>query len=168
MAQGRLPMAGTTAAMLLVLLLNSWAADAARMRLLQQRDQVRILALGDSITEGAVPSKNYNHPYTLELERQLRKAWPNTRIQIDNEGELTLGLPLHPCCGVVQEPLLCYCTLAVSTLLELHLLPSCRPSFSAAGRKAHVCWLCGMLTLKAVQLCAKPSQVCKHVPLADV
>jgi hypothetical protein len=73
------------AAVLLALLCSSWAAEAAR--LLRQENEIRILAIGDSITEGSVPSKNMNHPYTIELEQQLRKLRPNARIVIDNEGE---------------------------------------------------------------------------------
>lgn len=30
-----------------------------------------VLGIGDSITQGAVPSKNLNHPYTLRLEKVL-------------------------------------------------------------------------------------------------
>lgn len=30
-----------------------------------------VLAIGDSITQGAVPSKNLNHPYTINLEKVL-------------------------------------------------------------------------------------------------
>lgn len=77
--------AAYTAAVLLALLCSSWAADAAR--LLRQDTDIRILAIGDSITEGSVPSKNTNHPYTIQLEQQLRKMRPNARITIDNEGE---------------------------------------------------------------------------------
>jgi hypothetical protein len=77
--------AAHTAAVLLALLCSSWAVDAAR--LLRQDTDVRILAIGDSITEGSVPSKNLNHPYTIQLEQQLRKLRPNARITIDNEGE---------------------------------------------------------------------------------
>ncbi|WIA15985.1 hypothetical protein OEZ85_012724 [Tetradesmus obliquus] len=76
--------AAYTAAVLLALLCSSWAVDAAR--LLRQDTDIRILAIGDSITEGSVPSKNTNHPYTIQLEQQLRKLRPNARITIDNEG----------------------------------------------------------------------------------
>jgi hypothetical protein len=30
-----------------------------------------VLAIGDSITQGSVPSKNLNHPYTINLEKVL-------------------------------------------------------------------------------------------------
>jgi hypothetical protein len=69
-------------------LCSSWAADAAR--LLRQDNDIRILAIGDSITEGAVPSKNLNHPYTIQLEQHLRKMRPNARITVDNEGRKDL------------------------------------------------------------------------------
>lgn len=35
--------------------------------------QFNLLAAGDSITQGSVPSKNYNHPYTIKLKELLRK-----------------------------------------------------------------------------------------------
>jgi hypothetical protein len=77
--------AAQAAAVLLALLCSSWAADASR--LLRQDNEIRILAIGDSITEGSVPSKNMNHPYTIQLEQYLRKLRPNARVMIDNEGE---------------------------------------------------------------------------------
>lgn len=70
--------------LLLAVSCSSWA-DAARV--LRQDDEIRILAIGDSITEGAVPSKSMNHPYTIQLEQYLRKLRPNTRVTIDNQGE---------------------------------------------------------------------------------
>jgi hypothetical protein len=33
---------------------------------------LRVLALGDSITQGSVPSENVNHPYTLQLQKRLQ------------------------------------------------------------------------------------------------
>jgi hypothetical protein len=30
-----------------------------------------VLAIGDSITQGSVPSKNLNHPYTIRLKEVL-------------------------------------------------------------------------------------------------
>ncbi|KIZ01719.1 hypothetical protein MNEG_6244 [Monoraphidium neglectum] len=33
---------------------------------------LRVLALGDSITQGSVPSENANHPYTLQLQKRLQ------------------------------------------------------------------------------------------------
>lgn len=32
-----------------------------------------VLAAGDSITQGSVPSKNYNHPYTIRMEQVLEQ-----------------------------------------------------------------------------------------------
>eukprot|EP00879_Flechtneria_rotunda_P029938 GHRR01032405.1.p1 GENE.GHRR01032405.1~~GHRR01032405.1.p1 ORF type:complete len:206 (+),score=50.97 GHRR01032405.1:319-936(+) len=48
------------------------------------RQQLRILAIGDSITEGAVAGRS-NHPYTWELENQLRKKL-GAKIVVDNRG----------------------------------------------------------------------------------
>lgn len=48
---------------------------------------IRILAIGDSITEGSVPSKGYNHPYTNQLKSLLQQRYPGTNIIIDNKGE---------------------------------------------------------------------------------
>lgn len=33
-----------------------------------------VLAIGDSITQGSVPSKNLNHPYTIKLQEVLEPA----------------------------------------------------------------------------------------------
>lgn len=33
--------------------------------------QLAVLAAGDSITQGSVPSKNFNHPYTIKMEQVL-------------------------------------------------------------------------------------------------
>lgn len=37
-----------------------------------QAPPVRVLAFGDSLTNGAVPSRNANHPYALKLGEVLR------------------------------------------------------------------------------------------------
>eukprot|EP00882_Tetradesmus_deserticola_P003561 GHRQ01003769.1.p1 GENE.GHRQ01003769.1~~GHRQ01003769.1.p1 ORF type:complete len:259 (+),score=73.90 GHRQ01003769.1:351-1127(+) len=76
--------AAQAAALLLTLLCSSWAADAARP--MQKDVEIRILAIGDSITEGVVPSKNIKHPYTIQLKQHLRKLRPNARITIKNQG----------------------------------------------------------------------------------
>jgi hypothetical protein len=33
-----------------------------------------VLAAGDSITQGSVPSKNLNHPYTIKMEQLLEAS----------------------------------------------------------------------------------------------
>lgn len=43
---------------------------------------LRILALGDSITQGSVPSANQNHPYTIELKKRLARARLGRRVDI--------------------------------------------------------------------------------------
>jgi hypothetical protein len=37
-----------------------------------------VLAIGDSITQGSVPSKNLNHPYTIRMEKDLESL-----LQVD-------------------------------------------------------------------------------------
>lgn len=46
----------------------------------------RMLAVGDSITEGVVPSKGVNHPYTIQLKSLLQQKLPCCTIAIDNGG----------------------------------------------------------------------------------
>ncbi|GBF89342.1 hypothetical protein Rsub_02219 [Raphidocelis subcapitata] len=47
---------------------------------------IRLLALGDSITMGSVPSANQNHPYTIELERRLREKLGTGKVTVTNAG----------------------------------------------------------------------------------
>lgn len=46
----------------------------------------RLLAVGDSRTEGVVPSKGLNHPYTGELVRLLKQKLPCCTVTVDNAG----------------------------------------------------------------------------------
>jgi lysophospholipase L1-like esterase len=48
-------------------------------------DTIRILALGDSITQGSVPSKNENHPYTIQLEQRIAAA-TGKKVEMVNAG----------------------------------------------------------------------------------
>jgi lysophospholipase L1-like esterase len=48
-------------------------------------DTIRILALGDSITQGSVPSKNENHPYTEQLQKRVEAA-TGKKVEIVNAG----------------------------------------------------------------------------------
>lgn len=41
-----------------------------------------------------MPSKGYNHPYTIEMKQQLEEDIKGTRIIVDNEGKLA---QLHAC-----------------------------------------------------------------------
>lgn len=46
----------------------------------QRRASFHVLAAGDSITQGSVPSRGFNYPYTIKLEELLRKKLgPRTR-----------------------------------------------------------------------------------------
>lgn len=55
-----------------------------------QMSELRILAIGDSITQGSVPSKGANHPYTIQLKNLLQSKYPGYNIVIDNKGERVL------------------------------------------------------------------------------
>jgi len=44
-----------------------------------------VLAIGDSITQGSVPSKNLNHPYTIKLQQVLEPAL-QTRVRAVDAG----------------------------------------------------------------------------------
>ena len=57
---------------------QSGSASAARGR------PLRVIAIGDSITQGSVPSANDNHPYTLELTRRLEEAKLARKVDVDN------------------------------------------------------------------------------------
>lgn len=72
------------AGVLAVLLALSWAAPGLAGR--AQLGELKILAIGDSITEGSVPSRGFNHPYTIQLQNILRSKFPSTNIVIDNQG----------------------------------------------------------------------------------
>lgn len=50
--------------------------------------QLRILALGDSITEGAVAMKDGVglHPYTWTMQQQLEAGLAGTQVYVQNEG----------------------------------------------------------------------------------
>lgn len=42
-----------------------------------QQCAFRVLAIGDSLTKGAVPSKQLNHPYSLRLQALLDRKFKN-------------------------------------------------------------------------------------------
>jgi hypothetical protein len=50
-----------------------------------QQCPFRVLAIGDSLTKGAVPSKQLNHPYAIRLQQLLNtkfrnRATPNVTV----------------------------------------------------------------------------------------
>jgi hypothetical protein len=50
-----------------------------------QQCRFRVLAIGDSLTKGAVPSKQLNHPYSIRLQQLLNtkfrnRATPNVTV----------------------------------------------------------------------------------------
>jgi hypothetical protein len=46
----------------------------------ERRSSFHVLAAGDSITQGSVPSRGFNYPYAIKLEELLRKKLgPRTR-----------------------------------------------------------------------------------------
>lgn len=47
--------------------------------------QLTVLAAGDSITQGSVPSKNFNHPYTIKME-QVLEAGQQTDVRAVDAG----------------------------------------------------------------------------------
>lgn len=48
---------------------------------------LQILAVGDSITQGAVPSKGISQPYSLAMERALKQRYPCCKLQTTVAGE---------------------------------------------------------------------------------
>jgi hypothetical protein len=86
-----------------LLCLAAATAHAARL----QRTSLRVLAIGDSITEGSVPSKNTNHPYTDEMAVQLRRKMPGVRVTVDNKGAhlpAQPGAPMAAATATIQQP----------------------------------------------------------------
>lgn len=82
MAQMQQTRSSTAALLLTVFVLGLAAVDARRA----QMGELRILAIGDSITQGSVPSKGANHPYTIKLQQILQSRYPSMNIVIDNQG----------------------------------------------------------------------------------
>jgi lysophospholipase L1-like esterase len=62
---------------------------------------VRLIAFGDSLTEGFDPAGYFGrpmHPYTDALQRLLEERWPDVRFEITNygkSGELAENMPLR-------------------------------------------------------------------------
>jgi len=73
----------TAAALMAVFVLGCFTAVDARAT---QMGELRILAVGDSITQGSVPSKGANHPYTIQLKNILQSKYSGMNIVIDNQG----------------------------------------------------------------------------------
>jgi hypothetical protein len=48
---------------------------------------VRVLALGDSLTNGAVPSLNMNSPYTAKLGQLMQSELSGRKVEIKTVGE---------------------------------------------------------------------------------
>lgn len=80
------------AAVLAVFLLGCFASVQARVN---QMGELKILAIGDSITQGSVPSKGANHPYTIQLKNILQSKYPGMNIVIDNQGMERLSVVLQ-------------------------------------------------------------------------
>lgn len=72
--------------MLAVFLLGCSCLASVQARVLSQSGELKILAIGDSITQGSVPSKGANHPYTIQLKNLLQSKYPGMNIAIDNQG----------------------------------------------------------------------------------
>jgi hypothetical protein len=73
------------AAMLAVFLLGCSCMTSVQARAAQM-GELRILAIGDSITQGSVPSKGANHPYTIQLKNILQSKYSGMNIIIENQG----------------------------------------------------------------------------------
>jgi hypothetical protein len=56
-----------------------------------RRCDVRILALGDSLTRGAVPSAQTTHPYAIQLRRSLQAQLARpASVRVDIRGTLII------------------------------------------------------------------------------
>ena len=75
--------AHTAAVLLAVFALGCLTAVDARAT---QMGELRILAIGDSITQGSVPSKGANHPYTTKLQQLLQSKYSGMNVVVDNQG----------------------------------------------------------------------------------
>lgn len=75
------------AVLVAALVCGTWARPFAGFG---KDNTLRVLAIGDSITQGSVPSKNMNHPYTIQLQQQLQQAFPGRSIDVDNAGEVQI------------------------------------------------------------------------------
>jgi lysophospholipase L1-like esterase len=88
------------AVLVAALVCGTWARPFAGFG---KDNTLRVLAIGDSITQGSVPSKNMNHPYTIQLQQQLQQAFPGRSIDVDNAGEVQSNTktlpPLIAACG---------------------------------------------------------------------
>lgn len=88
-----------TAAISLAVLLLGCSCLATVQARVQQMGEIRILAVGDSITQGSVPSKGANHPYTIKLKELLQSKYPGMNVVIDNDGMCSIdkatGALLH-------------------------------------------------------------------------
>jgi len=84
---------------LLLAAMCCWEAQAIRQ--MNDAQNVHILAIGDSITEGAVPSLNTNHPYTRRLAQLLRRKFPGSRVSIHNSGMHSLTIT-HQTCAIAR------------------------------------------------------------------
>lgn len=56
---------------------------------------LQVLAVGDSLTNGAVPSLNANHPYTLRLAQLLQQA-TGRQVSTTTVGECTRVVRSNP------------------------------------------------------------------------
>jgi hypothetical protein len=90
------------AAVLAVFLLGCSCFASVQARV-NQMGELKILAIGDSITQGSVPSKGANHPYTIQLQNILQSKYPGMNIVIDNQG-IYMGLILS-CSSNTQRTL---------------------------------------------------------------
>jgi hypothetical protein len=86
------------ASMLAVFLLGCSCITSVQARAAQM-GELRILAIGDSITQGSVPSKGANHPYTIQLKNILQSKYSGMNIVIENQ-----GMPASVCwpLGILQ------------------------------------------------------------------
>lgn len=92
-----------TAAISLAVLLLGCSCLATVQARVQQMGEIRILAVGDSITQGSVPSKGANHPYTIKLKEILQSKYPGMNVVIDNDGMCSMTKLLALSCTISQR-----------------------------------------------------------------
>eukprot|EP00882_Tetradesmus_deserticola_P015444 GHRQ01016457.1.p3 GENE.GHRQ01016457.1~~GHRQ01016457.1.p3 ORF type:complete len:144 (+),score=11.66 GHRQ01016457.1:410-841(+) len=67
-----------------------WLLASAQSCQRAQQCPFRVLAIGDSLSKGAVPSKQLNHPYSIRLQALLNKKFKNgARPVVTTAGKCT-------------------------------------------------------------------------------
>jgi hypothetical protein len=84
---------------------TSSSSSSAAARKSTKLDKIRVLAVGDSVAKGSLPSQGFNHPFTIELARVLpsKMGLPDGAATADTDGIQGCAGFFRPSCDTQEN-----------------------------------------------------------------